>query len=83
MINDRDISAVSVVLNILAVLGFLIVARTPPETTTDMLGIAVADFGVFGTVLAAIAIQKEWLRVLSAVLVLVTAVAVRVVLLQG
>ena len=78
--NDRDISAVSVALNILAILGFIFVARTPPRSTTEILGIAVAGLGVYGTVLVAIAIKREWLRVLSAALIIILIIAVRAAL---
>jgi hypothetical protein len=44
------------------------------------MGIAIAAFGVYGTVLAAIAIKKEWLRVLSAALIIIAIVAIGTVL---
>jgi len=78
--DDRDISGASVFLNILAILGFLFIARTPPQTTTEILWVAAAAFGVSGTVLAAIAIEREWLRVLSAALILILIVTLRVTL---
>jgi hypothetical protein len=34
--NDQDISVTSVFLNILATLGFIFFARTPPQTTADI-----------------------------------------------
>jgi|AmaraimetFIIA100_FD_contig_71_440475_length_1352_multi_3_in_0_out_0_2 drug/metabolite transporter (DMT)-like permease len=78
--NDQDISVTSVFLNILATLGFIFFARTPPQTSADIVGIAIAAIPVFGTVLAAIAIRREWLRVLSAALIIIAAVAIRTVL---
>ena len=78
--NDRDISVTSVFLNILATLGFIFVASTPPQTTAEIMGIAIAAFGVYGTVLAAIAIKKEWLRVLSAALIIIATVIMRTTL---
>ena len=78
--NDRDISVTSVFLNILATLAFIFIAGTPPQTTADIVGIAVAAFAVYGTVLAAIAIKREWLRVLSAALIIIAVVAIRTVL---
>jgi hypothetical protein len=45
MTNDHGISAVSVLLNLLATIGFLAAARTPPQTTAEILGIALAAFG--------------------------------------
>jgi hypothetical protein len=81
--NDRDISITSVFLNILATLGFIFVARAPPHTTAEIVGIAVAASGVYGTVLAGIAIKKEWLRVLSAALIIIAIVAISAVLPRG
>jgi hypothetical protein len=78
--NDRDISVTSVFLNILATLGFIFIARTPPQTTADIVGIALAAFGVYGTVLVAIAIKREWLRVLSAGLIIIATVIIRTTL---
>ena len=78
--NDRDISVTSVFLNILATLVFLFVARTPPQTTAEIVGIALATFGVYGTVLVAIAIKREWLRVLSAGLIIIATVITRTTL---
>jgi hypothetical protein len=78
--NDQDISVTSVFLNILATLAFIFLARTLPQTTADIVGIAVAAFAVYGTVLAAIAIKREWLRVLSAALIIIATVAIRTVL---
>ena len=75
--NDRDISGASVFLNILATLGFIFVARTPPQTTADILWIAAAACGVYGTALAAIAIKREWVRVLSAGLIIILIIAMR------
>jgi hypothetical protein len=75
--DDRDISVTSVFLNILATLGFLFVARTPPQTTAEILGIALAALGVYGTVLVAIAIKREWLRVLSAGLIIIATIIMR------
>lgn len=81
--NNRDASAISILLNIVATLGFLAAARTPPQTMTEILAIAVVTFGVFGTALAATAIQREWLRVASATLVIVLVFGIRTALLQG
>jgi hypothetical protein len=78
--NDRDISVTSVFLNILATLIFLFVARTPPQTTAEIVGIALATLGVYGTVLVAIAIKREWLRVLSAGLIIIATVITRTTL---
>jgi hypothetical protein len=78
--NDRDISATSALLNIIAILGFIFVARTPPHSTTEILGIAAAGLGVYGTVLVAIAIKREWLRVLSAALIIILIIAIRAAL---
>jgi hypothetical protein len=80
--NDQEICVTSVFLNIPATLGFIFFARTPPQTTADILGIAVAAIAVFGAALAAIAIRREWLRVLSAALIVIAAVAIRTVLLR-
>ena len=79
--NDRDISVTSVFLNILATLVFLFVANTPPQTTAEI-GIALCHFllGVYGTVLVAIAIKREWLRVLSAGLIIIATVITRTTL---
>jgi hypothetical protein len=44
--NDQDICVTSVFLNILAILGFMFFARTPLQTTADILGIAVAAIAV-------------------------------------
>jgi hypothetical protein len=78
--NDRDISVTSVFLNILATLVFLFVARTPPHTTAEIVGIALATLGVYGTVLVAMAIKREWLRVLSAGLIIIATVITRTTL---
>jgi hypothetical protein len=75
--NDREISSASVFLNILATLGFIFIARTPPQTTTEILLIAAAAFGVYGTALAAIAIKREWVRVVSAALIITVIIALR------
>jgi hypothetical protein len=75
--NDRDISSASVVLNILATLGFIFVARTPPQTTAEILWVGAAACGVYGTALAAIAIKREWVRVLSAALIIILLIAMR------
>jgi len=64
----------------LAVVGFIFFARTPPQTTTEILWIAGAALTVFGTALAPLAIKREWVRVLSAVLIIVVIVALRVAL---
>jgi hypothetical protein len=81
--DDRDASAISVLLNILATLGFLAAARTPPHTATEILAIAAVGLGVFGTALVPITIQREWLRVSMAALVIVLAFGIRTALLQG
>ena len=78
--NDRDISVTSVFLNILATLVFLFVPRTPPQTTAEIVGIDLATLGVYGTVLVAIAIKREWLRVLSAGLIIIATVITRTTL---
>lgn len=78
--NDRDISSASVLLNILAILLFMFVARTPPLTTSEILGIAAAAVGVYGTALAGIAINTEWLRVSSAALIIILSIAARAAL---
>ena len=75
--NDRDISSPSVFLNILATLGFIFMVRTPPQTTAEILWIAAATFGVYGTALAAIAIKREWVRVVSAALIIIVIIALR------
>jgi len=77
---NEDISATSIFLNMLAVVGFIFFARTPPQTTTEILWIAGAALTVFGTALAPLAIKREWVRVLSAVLIIVVIVALRVAL---
>jgi hypothetical protein len=74
--NDRDISITSVFLNILATLQFIFIARTPPQTTKEILWVVAAAFGVFGTALAAIAIKREWGRVLSAALIVTVLICV-------
>ena len=76
--NDREISSASVFLNILAILAFILVAKTPPHTTAEILWVALAALGVYGTALAAIAIKREWLRVLSAALIVILIIAIRV-----
>jgi hypothetical protein len=78
--NDRETSIASVFLNILAILVFIFVARTPPQTTPEILGIAAAGLGVYGTALAAIAIKTEWLRVSSAALIIILSIAARAAL---
>ena len=70
-------------LNILATLGFLVAARNQPHSTAEIMAIGAAAFGVFGTALVAITIRKEWLRLLSAVLVIAMVIVVRTTLLQG
>jgi hypothetical protein len=75
--NDRDISSASIFLNILATLGFIFVARTPPQTTAEILWVGAAACGVYGTGLAAIAIKREWVRVLSASLIIILLIAMR------
>ncbi len=75
--NDRDISSASVFLNLLAILIFIFVVKTPPQTTIEILWVAVAAFGVYGTALAAIAIKREWVRVLSAALIVILIIALR------
>ncbi|HTL65788.1 MAG TPA: hypothetical protein VL305_12400 [Pseudolabrys sp.] len=77
---NEDISGTSIFLNILAVLGFISFARTAPQTTTEIFWIAGATLTVFGTALVALAIKREWVRVLSAVLVLLAFVALRLAL---
>jgi nitrate/nitrite transporter NarK len=57
--NDRDISSASVFLNIIATLGFIFIARTPPQTTAEILWVAAAACGVYGTAFAAIVIKRE------------------------
>lgn len=80
LMTDRNISATSVLLNVLATLGFIFVAKTPPHSTNEILGIAAAGLGVSGTVLVAIAFKREWLRVLSATLIIILVIAVRAAL---
>jgi hypothetical protein len=74
--NDRDISIASVFLNILAILGFIFVAKTPPRTTAEILWVAAATCGVYGTALTAMVIKREWVRVLSAALIIILLIAV-------
>ena len=74
---NEDISGTSIFLNMLAIVGFIFFARTPPQTTTEILWIAGAALTVFGTALAALAIKREWVRVLSAVLIIVVIVVLR------
>ena len=74
---NEDISGTSIFLNMLAVFGFIFLARSAPQTTTEIFWIAGAALGVFGTALAALAIKKEWIRVLSAVLIILVIVALR------
>jgi predicted cobalt transporter CbtA len=50
------------------------------QTTTEIFWIAGAALTVFGTALAALAIKREWVRVLSAVLMIIVIVALRVAL---
>ena len=57
--NGRYIFSTLVFLNVLAILGFLFIARTPPQTSVDIFWVAVAAFGVYGTAIAAIAIGNE------------------------
>jgi len=78
--NDREISSASVLLNILAILIFIFLARTRPQTTPEILGIAAAALGVYGTALAAIAIRTEWLRVASAAFIIILSIAARAAL---
>jgi len=78
--NDRVIPSVSVLLNILAVLVFIFVARTQPHTTPEILAIAAAALAVYGTALTAIAIKTGWLRVSSAALIIILSIAVRAAL---
>lgn len=77
---NEDISATSIFLNILAIVGFIFFARTAPQTTTEIFWIAGATLTVFGTALVALAIKREWVRVLSAVFILVAFVALRLTL---
>jgi hypothetical protein len=77
---NEDISGTSIFLNILAIVGFIFFARTAPQTTSEIFWIAGATLTVFGTALAALAIKREWVRVLSAVLLLVVFVALRIAL---
>jgi hypothetical protein len=56
--NNRYSSSGLVALNFLAILGYIFIARTPPQSTADILWFAVAAFGVYGTALLAIAIEK-------------------------
>ena len=77
---NEDISGTSIFLNMLAIVGFIFFARTPPQTTTEIFWIAGAALTVFGTALAALAIKREGVRVLSAVLFIVVIVALRVAL---
>ena len=51
--------------------------RTPPQTTAEILWVAAATFGVYGTALAAIAIKREWVRVVSAALIIIMIIALR------
>ena len=74
---NEDISGASIFLNMLAIVGFIFFARTPPQTTTEIFWIAGAALTVFGTALAPLAIKREWVRVLSAVLIIVVIVALR------
>ena len=78
--NDREFSIASVLLNIVAILGFIFVARTPPHTTSAILGIAAAALGVYGTALATIAIKTEWLRVSSAAVIIILSIVVHAAL---
>jgi hypothetical protein len=57
--NYRDISIACVFLNILAIVGFIFVARTPPQTTEEILWVVAAGCGVYVTALLAIAIERE------------------------
>lgn len=75
---NEDISGTSIFLNILAVFGFIFVARTAPQT--EIFSIAGAVLGVFGTALAALAIKKDRIRVLSAVLIILVIVTLRLAL---
>jgi hypothetical protein len=75
--NDRDISSASVFLNILATLGFILIAGTPPQTTAEILWVVAAACGVYGTALAAMAIKREWVRVLSAASIIILLIAMR------
>jgi hypothetical protein len=75
--NDRDISGASVFLNILATLVFIFVAKTQPHTTAEILWVAAAAGGVYATALVAIAIKREWVRVLSATLIIILLIAMR------
>ena len=77
---NEDISATSIFLNMLAIVGFIFFARTPPQTTAEIFWIAGATLTVFGTALAALAIKREWVRVLSAVLIILVIVVLRIAL---
>ena len=57
-----------------------VIVQQSPQTTTEIFWIAGAALTVFGTALAALAIKREWVRVLSAVLIIVVIVALRVAL---
>jgi hypothetical protein len=77
---NENISGTSIFLNILPTVGFIFFARTAPQTTTEIFWIAGATLTVFVTALAALAIKREWIRVLSAVLILAVFVALRIAL---
>jgi hypothetical protein len=59
VMKNRGISIACVFLNVLATLGFIFVARTPPQTTEEILWVVATGLGVYGTALAAIAIERE------------------------
>ncbi len=59
VMNDQYILNALIFLNLLAILGFIFTARTPPQTNAELLWFIVAAFGVYGTAIAAIAIKRE------------------------
>jgi hypothetical protein len=64
----------------LAILGFIFLARTSPQTTTDIFWIAGAVLTVFGTALAGLAIKREWVRVSVATLIILIFVSLHIAL---
>ena len=78
--NDQNISVASVFLNISPLWCLYFSQGRRRRATAEVVEIALAALGFYGTALVAIAIKKKSLRVLSAGLIIIATVIVRTTL---
>jgi hypothetical protein len=67
---NEKFSSVSIVLHLLAVFVFILLNRTPPETTAEIFWFAGSVLCVLGTALVALVFKKERTRVVTAALII-------------